>query len=303
MQLGKIVVPIITPFDEDGNVYEAGVVNLVKFLHKNAIKTLWILGSYGSFPLMSKSERMAMAEIAVRVAHDHDMTAIIQVGCPSVKEALMLVGHAQEIGADGIASVVPYYYSSAHYTESNFLEYFNAIRQASDLPLFYYNNPKTTGYSPTIQFVESLLRLGVVGIKDTVSDFISMVEKIRLFEDLKPDGFYLGGSSSVYYPSLAMGAKGVVCGTAVALPEIILALQSAIDREEKSEIRNIQKIIHEVRAIQGRYIGRSVSCYDILHSRGVDVGTVRKPWLRLNSAELEQTINDLKEITKSYFKW
>ncbi len=296
IQTPRVIPPIITPFEQNGNIYEKGIENLISFLSDKGILGIWVLGSYGAFPLMSIKDRMRMTEATIPIAKDFGIKTIIQIGHPSVATAVQLARHAQDAGADGLASVVPFYYSSAHYKDQNFYLYFKEIISNIDLPLFYYNNPKTTGFTPRIDFIKGLLEIGIAGIKDTTTDFISITEKIRLFNKIKPEGIYLGGSTSVLLPVRSMGAKGTVCGTAVAFPELAMSLENAIEKGNFNEAREIQETVLKVRELQGRYVGRSVSCYDILNIRGVDVGCCKAPWIGMNKQERDETYTDLKSL-------
>jgi dihydrodipicolinate synthase/N-acetylneuraminate lyase len=293
-----VVVPIITPFNADGSVYEQGFENILGFLHEKGIRGVWILGSYGAFPLLSPEEREQTAEIAVRIAKSLGMYAIVQVGSPGVEMSVRLARHAASIGADALASTVPFYFSSAHYTPRNFLAYFDAVLKATDLPLIYYNNPKTTGYTPTLEFVRDLVRLGVMGIKDTTTDFLTISQKIALFAEENPKAVYFGGSASTLLPSLMMGAPAGVCGTAMAMPEVVTALVAAFQGGDIAESRRLQHLLIKLREAQARHIGRSVACYDILHGRGVDAGTTRTPWLRMTPEQAQEVMADVNTLLK-----
>lgn len=292
----SIVVPIITPFDKNGRVYEQGVKNLIDFLYEKGIPGIWVLGSYGAFPLMEMEERMRMAEITLSLAQKKGIYTVIQIGSPRLETAVQLSRHAQEHGADAVASTVPFYYASAHYTENNFIAYFSQLMECLKLPLFFYNNPKTTGYTPTIQFIQKLLEIGIYGIKDTTTDILAICEKIMCFQTYEADNFYMGGSASVLLPSRIMGAPGVVCGTGVAMPEIVLKLDTAIKNQDIAQAAIMQHQLVKARAIQGRYVGRSVACYDILNARGVDVGTCKLPWLPMTDAQTREVMRDLKNL-------
>ena len=296
MKLSKIVVPIITPFDKAGRVYVRGMQNLLAFLYQKGIRSIWILGSYGSFPLMTNRDRKLAVEIALTEAKKLGMTTIVQIGSPSTEIAIDLALHAENNGADALATVVPFYYVTAHFTEDNLFHYFESVLNNTSLPLFYYNNPKTTGYTPSMEFLERILKAGVAGIKDTTSDFNSIGEKIRLFNELRPDGYYLGGSSSVFLPASLMGAKGVVCGTAVALPEIVMKIANAIANADYDKAVALQHLIHRARSIQGCHVGRSLACYDILNARGIDVGTCKSPSLLMSDSQTKDVLSKLEAL-------
>ena len=156
---GGIIVPVITPFNANGSLYEKGINEMVRYLYQKGIRGLWLLGSYGSFPLMSTEERMYLAEVAISLARKHGMTCVVNISNPSTKTSIQLAKHAEDVGAEGIASVVPFYYASSHYTEKNIITYYESIIQSIKLPLIYYNNEKTTGYSPSLGLIKHLLEI------------------------------------------------------------------------------------------------------------------------------------------------
>jgi dihydrodipicolinate synthase/N-acetylneuraminate lyase len=294
--LPSVIVPIITPFANKGTIYEKGIKNLLTFLNEKGIRGVWILGSYGSFPLLSVEERKRVAEITLKAAEKLDMFSIVQIGSPGIKKALELADHAQRSGADAIATVLPYYYSSASYREANFFKYFKTLLESVGLPLIYYNNPKTTGFTPSSDFVRKLLQLGVLGMKDTTTDFLAINKNIQAFEDESPEGFYMGGSASVFLPARIMGASSVVCGTAVSMPELVLRLDSAVKQKDWAKSKKFQHLLIRARSIQSRYVGRSMACYGILSGRGIDVGQCRLPWIGMTTDQQEDVLKELRAI-------
>ncbi|MCP3932980.1 MAG: dihydrodipicolinate synthase family protein [Bacteroidetes bacterium] len=295
-KIPKIIAPIVTPFSQKGEISISHFSNLLTFLKTKGIDGIWILGSYGAFPLLTEDERKVVAKEFLSLAKKMGFWAIVQIGSPSIEVSLSLALHAEENGADAIATVAPFYYSNSHYNGQNYLLYFDKIVQGSNLPVIFYNNPKTTGFSPSVDFVSKLIETGVVGIKDTVSDIVSIGAKIDLFNKKLPNGYYLGGSSSVLLATQIMGSYGTVCGTAVSMPEIVLRLQESIDKADFKNASKLQKVILQARDIQSRFIGRSVSCYDILRSRGVDAGHCRSPWYGMDNDQIHSVISDLKKI-------
>lgn len=293
-----VIVPIITPFDQKGKIYESGLENLFAFLHEKGIKGVWILGSYGSFPLLDREERKYMAEISLALAKKYNMYSIVQVGSPDLETAVNLAKHAKQAGADALASVLPFYYSSSSYSEENFMFYFKSLLEAAGpgFPLFYYNNPKTTGFTPTVGFVRNLLQAGVSGMKDTTTDFLAISQNIQAFRDVRPDGIYMGGSASVFLPARAMGSQSVVCGTAVSMPDLVLQLDRAVENQEWFKSQELQHLIIRARSIQARYAGRPMASYGILSARGIDAGQCRSPWIAMTSEQKNEVVSELRSI-------
>jgi dihydrodipicolinate synthase/N-acetylneuraminate lyase len=292
----SVIVPIVTPFSDNGSVYTKGTENLLTFLHTKGIKGIWILGSYGAFPLLTVEERKYYTEIALKIAKQFDMFSIVQIGSPGIEKALELAEHAAKCGCDAIATVLPFYYSSSIYREANFISYFRRLLESINLPLIYYNNPKTTGFTPSADFVRKLLQLGVYGMKDTTTNFLSIAENIQAFKELRPDGAYMGGSASVFLPARLMGAPSIVCGTAVSMPELVLRLDIAVKEKNWAESQKLQHLLIKARSIQSKYVGRSMACYGILNGRGIDVGECRLPWIGMTPDQQREVITELKAI-------
>lgn len=290
-----VISPIITPFTEEGEIYEKGIRNLIDFLSEKGVHGLFAIGSYGSFPLMSTQERMNAAEIIISHAKKRCLQIIIHVGSPSTKTSIYLAQHAESAGADIVAGVVPFYYSSFGYDETSILKHYEKIVNSVRIPVHYYNNPRTTGYTLTPSFFSKLIDVGVTGVKDSGANMATFGEMMNIINKKRPDFNLLPGSASILLPGFMLGAKGCVAGTSTAFPEIVVALYNSIMNGDFEAATELQLRVIQARAFQGIKPLRAVVCYDILKMKGLDVGTCREPWSRLNSDEYTRLYNNLKE--------
>jgi N-acetylneuraminate lyase/4-hydroxy-tetrahydrodipicolinate synthase len=163
-----IIPPLTTPFTPEGAVYEEGLRTLLDFQISGGVHGLFICGTYGSGPIMSLDERKQVAEIVVNHVKNR-VSVIAHVGTTSTSQSIELAKHASEIGADVVASVPPYYH---HHDERSVKKYFDSLVQSVDIPVFVYNNPKTTGFTITPEFLEELAIIGIQGIKDSCFSFV-----------------------------------------------------------------------------------------------------------------------------------
>jgi dihydrodipicolinate synthase/N-acetylneuraminate lyase len=294
----SIVVPIITPFKENGSIYEKGIENIILYLDRIGIKGLWLLGSYGSFPLLSAKEREQFVETAIPIAKSKGMTVYVNVASCFTSQAVTLAKHAEKTGADGVASVVPFYYSSTHYKNSNFIEYFRCIVETVSIPVLYYNNPDTTGFKPSYDLLEELFKIGVSGLKSK-GDYSEITSQIELLRKKHPDGLYLSGNTAVHLTGHFLGSSGVTSGTALAVPSLVKNLQESLNAYDIDRACYFQNLVLKVRNIMSKYVGRAVSCYDILAHKGIDVGTCRAPWLRMTPEQAKEIIQDITQIEKN----
>ena len=295
MQIEGIWVPIITPFNAEGRFYRQGARNLVAYLRDQSLTNIWLLGSYGAFPLLSEQERREVVKYMLSLAYETGLQVIVNASHCATEAACELARHAQDHGALAVVSVVPFYYAGAYYGEANILAYFESLVAAVDIPVIFYNNARATGFSPSVTFYEKLLRSGVRGVKDK-GDYGQMATRIQQMRRIRSDAFYLAGTTSVHLQGYLLGANGVTSGIALSVPGLVNALQDALVRGDIRRAVSAQQLVLQVRNVLGRYVGRAVATYDVLHSKGVDVGIPRVPWVAMSQEESKEVLHDLFEI-------
>ena len=111
-KISGVIPPLVTTYDQNGNFDHERMKNLVKFVEKGGVNGVFVCGTYGSCPLMSLKEREEVLETVINSVSSS--TAVIaHVGSSNPDEAIELAKHAELVGAVGVASVVPFYYSHA----------------------------------------------------------------------------------------------------------------------------------------------------------------------------------------------
>ena len=98
---------LITPFGKDGSIDEEALRRLVDFQESNGVDVLLACGSTGESATMCHEEHLRTIEIV----RDQAKKAKVLAGAGSncTREAVELSKGAQDIGADGILSISPYY--------------------------------------------------------------------------------------------------------------------------------------------------------------------------------------------------
>ena len=291
-----IITAIITPFTADGNIYEPGVENEIFYLKQNGIKNIFACGSYGAFPLLSNEQRFLLSELVIKSTKKHGMKTILQIGSPRTCDAIDFAKHAESIGADAISAVVPFYYSGSIYKESDFLAYYEEIINSVSIPVHCYNNPKTTGYNVTLELLGKLIDLGLGGIKDGGSDIARMLDILNMVKSKGVDFDYYPSSTNSLVTGFLMGAKSCISGVSVSVPSLIIDIyENVIDNNIQNAVSLYKKAM-SVRSILGTKCGRAIAAYDVLHKKGIDIGTCKKPWRRLDKNDSEWLIQKLDQI-------
>ena len=136
-----IIPALITPFKEDGAIYETALRNLVDHLIESGVGGFYLTGSTGEGFLMTAEERKKVVEIVIEQTAKR-VPIIVHVGTIDTKTAEDLAKHAYDSGANAISSVPPFYY---RFEFNEIYNYYKDLASAAPLPLVIYNIPATTG--------------------------------------------------------------------------------------------------------------------------------------------------------------
>lgn len=280
-----IIPPLTTPFTAEGDVYEKGLRELVEFQIRNGSHGLFICGTYGSGPIMTVAERKSVHEIVIDQARGR-VAVIAHVGSASTAQSIELGRHAAAAGADCIGAIPPYYH---HHDEHAVLEHFKRLVEAVDVPVFIYNNPKTSGFTLTPAFLERLADAGVAGIKDSSFSFIDFSHFVLAMED-RPHFRLLVGSEALALPCWMIGAVGAVCGLANVFPELTVALWETFLKKDYEAAAELQLRVNRGRQILHIPSSTNAACYYVLHVRGVDAGYPKAPILPVEKGKGERMV-------------
>jgi dihydrodipicolinate synthase/N-acetylneuraminate lyase len=185
-----------------------------------------------------------------------------------------------------VAAVLPYYYSGANaYDEGQIIRHYADIAASVDVPTFIYNNPRTSYYNLTPELLAGLVKVGVLGMKDSSGSFTLLGEFNQAATQVNPDFTCMSGSVGLLQPAFNIGLKGCIAGTANAFPELVVSLYKALEAHDWEKSRELQTIVIAQRKIQAASGFRPAGCYTFLKLKGIDCGTVRRPWREPNEQE------------------
>lgn len=269
-----VIVPLLTPFDAQGNIHTTATKQLIEFLIERGIHGLFPGGTTGEGPLLTIQERRQLAETVVETA-DGRVPVIVHTGTLTTAQALELTQHAQAIGAQAAAIVPPYYYR--HSDEALFRHFQLIATQTPDFPIYLYNYP-VAGNHLSVELIARLVECcpNIVGLKDSSGTLGTLVACSSL-----RDGNFntANGSDGLILAALAMGVDACVSGNANVVPELVVALYYAATEGDLGLARELQRKVDAVRQLLGD--GGDLSLFKgILARRGLDVGAVRAPLLQ-----------------------
>lgn len=280
-----IIPPIITPFTETGDVDAVTLRGLVDFWAET-VHGFYICGTYGSGPLMSVEQRKRVFEIVADQANGR-VALIAHVGSASTEHTIELARHAETIGADAIASVPPFYYRHA---DARIVEHFEALIQSVSIPVYAYDNPKSTGNTFSIDVLHKLVDIGLHGLKDSTFDYIILSERLIELSSRKFD--YIVGTEALYLAAFNLGVRACVSGLAICFPEIMVQLSKTL-LEGGEDAANLHFTIFRARRIL-HYAPTIESVHTVLEQRGIPSGHPRRPFRIVEAQVRDRIIKDLQ---------
>lgn len=275
---GRISTAMVTPFDNKGHIDFAKTTQLVNHLIDNGTDSLVIAGTTGESPTLSKEEKIALFQHVVKVV-DKRVPVIAGTGSNNTYETIEMTKKAEQIGADAIMIVAPYYNKPS---QEGLYQHFKAAAEATSLPVMVYNIP---GRSVVNILPETVIKLAeipnIVAVKEASGDLNAMTKIIAN----TPDDFLLySGDDGLTLPVLAIGGVGVV---SVASHVIGNEMQAMVDDYFSGRNEAAAKLHQQLLPImQGLFAAPSPGpVKTALQLKGLDVGSVRLPMIPLTQQE------------------
>ncbi|MCK9482218.1 MAG: dihydrodipicolinate synthase family protein [Bacteroidia bacterium] len=284
-----VVPPMITPFKENGELDVENLKTLVTYLSKN-VDGLFVTGSYGSGPLMSLEERKKVVEVSLETAAGQ-IPVIPMVGTTNNSDSVELAKHAEDVGADAVAAVGPFYFS---HKEDSIIQFYTDLIEAVKIPVYLYNNPNFQGYPINIETIKELKDRGLRGIKDATFDIIMHAKYQRLLSD---DSFdVVLGTEAMFASACVLGCQAFIPGLANAFPEINREMFLAGMAQDNATCRTLQLEINELRDVM--YLARStqLAVYAMLEIREIMKAYPRRPFLPASEKEKEAIKKELLRL-------
>ena len=268
-----VIVPIITPIDEDERIDEARLRRQVDFVIKGGLHGILAFGSNGEFYQLEEDEMRRGLQIMVDQAAGR-VPVYFGIGAINTKKCCRLAKMAVENGAVGVSILQPMFLKP---TEEELFQHFKAIAQAvPETPVLLYNNPGRVGYTMSANLVDRLAHEveNIVGMKDTSGDITQTEEFIRRTRDVNFKVF--GGKDTLLYASLCHGAVGGVCTAGNFMPELIVDVYNKyMDGDLKGSLE-AQFKLNPVRLSMDA-ASFPVAAKDMANLRGLDIGVPYRP--------------------------
>ena len=267
----------VTPFTDDGS--QICIDSLKRFLDWQiacAVPGVIVLGTTGEFLTVSDSERTTLVEATVKHCAGR-MDVLVGTMNAYTPKAVHYSQEAQELGADGLMVIPPYYYTP---TEDEIFAYYRAISEAVSIPIMLYNNPFTSNIDMSAKLVARMTAAfeNVRYIKEASMDvgrIFDIIEEtngvMNVFAGERPVESYL------------LGAVGYVNPFGNYIPYSTSRLWDYLAANRVEDAKRIQRLvdaINEIIAAGHPTYGHQCYSKALAAAAGYPVGDVRPPLTR-----------------------
>lgn len=225
IKLRGVMQSTVTPLKDDFGPDLATFEKLVEFhVRTGATAIAWPHHKAESLNL-TIAERKRFAEVAVKVTAGR-VPVSIHVSALAVEDTMELARHAEQIGADAILAITPYFWNP---TTEALYDYFVRLGTSIDLPLIAYNSPSyLSGVEITGELTRRLIeRLpNFVGMKEASFDSEKFTEIARVALAMRPEFALIAGVEWLA-PSVPLGGAGSYSSAGAICPNLCTHLYEA----------------------------------------------------------------------------
>jgi len=216
------ITALVTPFRADGLLDEETFRALVEWQIAEGTHGLVPVGTTGESPTLSHEEHRQVVRACVEVARGR-VPVIAGAGSNNTAEAIELARHAEEVGADAVLVVTPYYNKP---NQRGLYAHYAAVAQAVSLPIIIYNIPGRSIIDMTPDTMGRLAHdfANIRGVKDATGKVERASEQRAA---CGPDFIQLSGEDASALGFNAHGGSGCISVTSNVAPRLCAEFQEA----------------------------------------------------------------------------
>ena len=197
-------VAIVTPMNPDESINFDRLGQIIDNQIENGTDAIVICGTTGESATMTDQEHVDCIEYAVKRVNGR-VPVVAGAGSNHTSYAVWMSKEAKRVDADALLHVTPYYNKTS---QTGLIRHFNAVADATDLPIILYNVPSRTGVNITPATYRELAKHPNIVAAKEASGNISQIAQIAQACGDELD-LYSGNDDQIV-PLLSLGAKGVI---------------------------------------------------------------------------------------------
>lgn len=211
-----IATALVTPF-KNGSIDFNSMAKLIDFQLENNVSAIVICGTTGEAPTLSETEQSSLIEFAVKRVNG-SIPVIAGSGSNCTKKAVDLSIRAENLGADALLIVTPYYNKAS---DEGLIRHYITIADSVSIPIILYNVPSRTGIDISPEVYETLSTHDhIIGLKEAGKN----VNTIKKLKAKKIPLQIFSGNDQGTCDLLSLGALGCISVASNIIPREMIQI-------------------------------------------------------------------------------
>ncbi len=229
---------LVTPMHADGSLDFNGLKRLISHVSDGGVDYLVVNGTTGESATTSLSEKKQILDF-IKENNYKNLDIVYGIGGNDTAKIIRQVKDTDLSGVSAILSVCPYYNKPS---SRGVIAHFQAIADASPLPIILYNIPGRTGINmssaTTLKLAE---HPNIIGIKEASC----IIEQVMEINRDKPEDFLIISGDDVQgIPIIVNGGVGVMSVIANSIPaKFTQMIHAALDGNLKEVNQHLKSFL------------------------------------------------------------
>lgn len=283
----RLLVPVITPFDESGRVDEDALERHANEVLGAGAAGIVAVATTGEATALDDDERAAVISICARACTEREAVLIVGAGTYNTRETIARHEALADVpGVQASLAVVPYYVRPS---EAAIVTHFEAVAERSPVPLIVYNIPYRTARGlGSAALLELAATDNVIGVKQAVGGIDA--DTLQVLAGAPPSFVVLGGDDAFLFPLVLMGGAGAIAASAnVATEQYAAMIDASLAGQLIEGRRQAEALLPLTLALFAEPSPAVIK--GVLHAQGkIPTPRVRLPLAEASSLAVEQAL-------------
>ncbi|MDP4133870.1 MAG: 4-hydroxy-tetrahydrodipicolinate synthase [Bacillota bacterium] len=274
-------VALITPFNENGTINYEEFGRIIDFQIEGGTDAIIVCGTTGEPSTMPHDEHVEAMKFAVQYTNKR-VPVIAGTGSNDNEYCCKLSREAQNIGADALLLVTPYYNKC---TQKGLIMHYAKVASKVDLPMILYSVKSRTGVNIEPATLKTLSKVdNIVAVKEASGD-ISQVAKIAALCGDCLD-IYSGNDDQVI-PILSLGGIGVISVLSNVMPKFTHDMvMDYLNGDKAKALKSQLEVIDLIEALFCEV--NPIPVKTAMNLMGFNAGCLRLPLCEMEDKNLEK---------------
>jgi len=279
LHFGPLITAVVTPFDEHFQIDLRQLEILLDHLIDTGSTAVVITGTTGESSTLGAVEKLKLWEATLDHI-DGRIPVIVGVGTNNTKTTLHNIKVAEEVGADALLVVTPYFNKPS---QKGLLKHFTLVAESTEMPIILYNIPSRCGVELELNTVLELAKIpNIIGIKNATGNTKLLSE---LKGKLEIDFLLYSGEDTFFFETLELGGEGVISVASHLVGKKMKRIHNLYHSGFSERAAHLDKKLQPF--YQAVFYQNPCPIKALLNQYGFAVGGVRLPLVTLEEYEVD----------------